>query len=47
MAETKSTAQKYPIGELPLWLSGLRTQLRLHEDAGVIPGLLSVAMAVA
>ena len=25
--------------EFPLWLSGLRTQLTLPEDAGLIPGL--------
>ena len=25
--------------EFPLWLSGLRTQHNLHEDAGLIPGL--------
>ena len=25
--------------EFPLWLSGLRTRHRVHEDAGSIPGL--------
>ena len=25
--------------EFPLWLSGLRTQCGVHEDAGLIPGL--------
>ena len=27
------------MGELPLWLSGIRTQHSLCEDAGLIPGL--------
>ena len=26
-------------GELPLWLSGLRTRHTVHEDAGSVPGL--------
>ena len=26
--------------EFPLWLSGLRTQHSVHEDAGLIPGLI-------
>ena len=26
-------------GEFPLWLSRLRTQYSVHEDAGSIPGL--------
>ena len=30
---------KRQIPEVPLWLSGLRTQLVIHEDAGLIPGL--------
>ena len=27
--------------EFPLWLRGLRTQYRIHEDAGSTPALLS------
>ena len=26
-------------GELPLWLSGLRTRHSVHEDVGSVPGL--------
>ena len=35
----KPTKNFFNQGEFPLWLSGLRTQHSVHEDAGRIPGL--------
>ena len=34
----KNSGVLKPNLEFPLWLSGLRTQCNLHEDAGSIPG---------
>ena len=33
------SGQKYPKLEFPLWLSRLKTQCRVLEEAGSIPGL--------
>ena len=39
MAELNFIFKKAFVQEFPLWISGLRIQLVIHEDAGSIPGL--------
>ena len=39
MSQNKWSQNSKDLWALPLWLSGLRAQQRVHEDVSLIPGL--------